>query len=142
MTKHARIKAVKKVFSLVKNGVNITQARQTVAEELGLNAESTIWNWQRQLKMTTPVTNTSIARVNNTVVARRNTSNVGINSMKNDLGIVFTSLVRKDGKYTPKEASAISQVSSNILGLARLELEVHKHATRTSSKHIGSLDLI
>ena len=92
--------------------------------------------------MTTPVTNTSIARVNNTVVARRNTSNVGINSMKNDLGIVFTSLVRKDGKYTPKEASAISQVSSNILGLARLELEVHKHAAKTRSKSVRSLDLI
>ena len=142
MTKSAKIKAVNRVFSLVKNGVNITDARQTVAEELGLSAGNTIWTWQRNLKMTTPVVNTSITRVNNTVATRRSTSNVGISSMKNDLGTVFTSLVRKDGKYTPKEASAISQVSSNILGLARLELEVHKHAAKTRSKSVRSLDLI
>ena len=116
MTKHARIKAVKKVFSLVKNGVNITQARQTVAEELGLNAGSTIWNWQRQLKMTTPVVNTSITRVNNNVVARRNTSNVGISSMKNDLGTVFTSLVDQDGRFSNQDATAISGVANVILG--------------------------
>ena len=142
MTKATKIKAVKRVFSLVKNGVSITEARQTVAEELGLNAGSTIWNWQRKLRMVTPTIDTGLTKVNNAVVPRQRAVNAGISTMKHELGSVFSSLIRKDGRYTTKEASAISQVSSNILGLARLELEVHKHATRTSSKHIGSLDLI
>ena len=123
------------MFSLIKNGVKITDARQTVATELGLRAGSTIWNWQRQLKMNPPIT--TIANVNhNTVISRQNTVTAGIGSMKNQLGTVFTSLVSKDGKYTAKEAGAISQVSSNLLGLARFELEVHKYADRTAKHNV------
>ena len=54
--------------------------------------------------------------------------------MKNELGNVFTSLIRKDGKYNSKEAGAISQVSSNILGLARFELECHKYADKATKR--------
>ena len=43
---------------------------------------------------------------------------------------MFKSLVTKDGRFTTREASAISQVSSNILGFAKHELEVHKYADR------------
>ena len=139
MTTQSRIKAIKKVFTLIKNGVNVTDARLTVAEELGLTA-NTIWNWQRQLKMVTPTIRTGLTKVNNDVVSRQKVVNAGISTMKNDLGSVFSSLIRKDGRYTTKEASAISQVSSNILGLARFELEVHKFADKATSKHTRSLD--
>jgi len=140
MTKAAKIKAVKRVFSLHKNGVSITEARQTVAEELGLNAGSTIWNWQRKLRMVTPTIDTGLTRVDNAIVPRQRDVNAGISTMKHELGSVFSSLIRKDGRYTTKEASAISQVSSNILGLARFELEVHKFADKATSKHTKSLD--
>ena len=134
MTKSGRIKAVNRVFSLIKNGVSMTKARQTVARELGLRAGSTIWNWQRQLKMVTPVINNDVTRTNNNIVSRQKVVNAGISTMKNDLGSVFSSLIRKDGRYTTKEAGAISQVSSNILGLARFELEVHKYADKATKR--------
>ena len=44
MTKSTKTKAVNRTFLLVKSGVNITDARQTVATELGLKSGSTIWH--------------------------------------------------------------------------------------------------
>ena len=135
MTKQARIKAVKKVFSLVKNGVNVTEARQTVAEELGLSAGSTLWNWQRQLKMVTPNIHAGLTKVNNnTTVTRRITVDPSISATKNHLGKVLTSLVNKNGEFSTKEAGAISQVSSGILGLNRHELEVAKFLNKNLIK--------
>ena len=141
MTKVNKVKAVKRVFLLHKNGVGITEARQTVAEELGLNAGSTIWNWQRQLKMVTP-TVTSIVKHNNTVIPNERVINTGTNARnwRSDLGKVFTSLINKDGVYSTKEAGAISQVANAALGQARYDLEIHKLAEMTTSKRNKSLD--
>ena len=139
MTKATKIKAVKRVFSLHKNGVSITEARQTVAEELGLNAGSTIWNWQRKLRMVTPTIDTGLTKVNNAVVPRQRAVNAGISTMKHELGSVFSSLIRKDGRYTTKEASAISQVSSIMLGVARHELDIHKYANKMNKRDISSV---
>ena len=138
MTKQAKTKAVKKVFSLIKNGVSVTDARQTVAEELGLTA-NTIWNWQRQLKMVTPTIHTGITRSNNTVASRQRVVNAGISTMKHELGSVFSSLIRKDGRYTTKEASAISQVSSIILNTVRHELNVHKYASKMKKSDLNTI---
>ena len=84
--------------------------------------------------MITPVITEVTRHSNNNVISRPNTVHSGISNMKNELGNVFTSLVKKDGRYTPKEAGAISQVSSNILGLARFELEVHKYADKATKR--------
>ena len=140
MTKVNKVKAVKRVFLLHKNGVNITEARQTVAEELGLNAGRTIWNWQRQLKMTPPTT--SIVKNNNTVIPRERVINTRTNARnwRSDLGKVFSSLINKDGVYSTKEAGAISQVANAALGQARYDLEIHKLAEMTTSKRNKSLD--
>ena len=89
MTKATKIKAVKRVFSLVKNGVSITEARQTVATELDLRAGSTLWNWQRKLRMVTPTIDTGLTKVNNAVVPRQRAVNAGISTMKHELGSVF-----------------------------------------------------
>ena len=84
--------------------------------------------------MITPVITEVTRHSNNNVISRPNTVHSGISNMKNELGNVFTSLVKKDGKYTTREAGAISQVSSNILGLARFELEVHKYADKATKR--------
>ena len=129
-------KAVNSVFALVREGHSITTARKTVAKELGIVA-NTLWSWQDRLHMTTPVITNKITKVSNkTVVSRQGNIDSGINNLKNQLGHVFTSLVRKDGTYTTKVASAISQVSNNILGLAKYELEVHKYADRTAKRSV------
>ena len=132
-SKTAKKAAVTRVFALVRSGNSITNARKIVAKELGRNP-NTLWTWQHKLDMITPVT-TEVSRLNNnTIVSRSNTVHSGISNMKNELGNVFTSLVKKDGRYSPKEAGAISQVSSNILGLARFELEVHKYADKATKR--------
>ena len=135
MTKSAKIKAVNRVFSLVKNGVNITDARQTVATELGLSAGSTVWNWQRLLKMKTPVIN--ITRTNNTArISSTGNANTGLATVNSQLTNVLTSLHNKDGKYTTREAGAMSQLSNNIIGIAKLHLEAHKYADKASKRNI------
>ena len=141
MTKTTKIKAVKRVFLLHKNGVNITEARQTVAEELGLNAGSTLWNWQRQLKMVTP-TITNIVKSSSTIVPHERVVNTRTNTRnwRGDLGKVFSSLINKDGIYSTKDASAISQVANAALGQARYDLEIHKLAEATTNKRSKSLD--
>ena len=141
MTKTTKTKAVKRVFLLVKNGVTITDARQTVAEELGYKAGSTIWNWERKLKMTQPVI-TSIVRNNNAIIPQQRVINTESNTQnwRRDLGKVFSSLINKDGEYSTKEASAISQVANAALGQARYDLEIHKLAEMTTSKRNKSLD--
>ena len=132
-TKTAQRKAVNSVFTLVRSGHSITNARKLIAEELDLSA-NTLWSWQNRLDMVTPVI-TGVTRTgDNTVISRSNTVHSGISNMKNELGNVFTSLIRKDGKYNSKEAGAISQVSSNILGLARFELECHKYADKATKR--------
>ena len=133
-TKTAMRKAVNKVFALVKEGHSVTKARTIIGHEVDVSA-NTLWSWQDRLNLTTPTTGNKIAKTNNNIVIPRQDSiNSGISNMKNQLGNVFTSLVSKDGRYTTKEASAISQVSSNILGLARFELEVHKYADKMQKR--------
>ena len=125
-TKTAMRKAVNKVFALVKEGHSITTARKTIAKELGIVA-NTLWGWQDRLHMTTPVVTNKLATRNNGIaISRKVTVDPSILKTKDHLGRVLTSLVSKNGEYSTKEASAISQVSSNILGFNKHELEVAK----------------
>jgi uncharacterized protein YoaH (UPF0181 family) len=127
-------KAITRVFSLVKNGTTITDARKIVAEEIRVSP-NTLWVWQKRHNMVAP--NATLVRTNGSIVKPSTTTREaihGISNVKNELGHVFQSLVTKDGRFTSKEAGAISQVSSNILGLARFELEVHKYADKATKR--------
>ena len=132
--KTAMRKAVNNVFALVKEGHSITTARKTVAKELGIVA-NTLWGWQDRLHMTTPVVTNKLATRNNDIaISRKVTVDPSILKTKDHLGRVLTSLVSKNGEYSTKEASAISQVSSNILGFNRHELEVAKFLNKNLIK--------
>ena len=132
--KTAMRKAVNNVFALVKEGHSITTARKTVAKELGIVA-NTLWGWQDRLHMTTPVVTNKLATRNNDIaITRKVTVDPSILKTKDHLGRVLTSLVSKNGEYSTKEASAISQVSSNILGFNKHELEVAKFLNKNLIK--------
>ena len=132
--KTAMRKAVNNVFALVREGHSITTARKLVAKDIGIVA-NTLWTWQDRLNMTTPVITNKIAvSNNNTAITRKVTVDPSILKTKDHLGRVLTSLVSKSGEYSTKEASAISQVSSNILGFNKHELEVAKFLNKNLIK--------
>ena len=55
-SKTAKKRAVTSVFSLVRDGHSITNARKTIAKELDLSSTgNTLWTWQKELGMVTPV---------------------------------------------------------------------------------------
>ena len=145
ISKTAKKRAVNDVFSLVKDGHSITSARKVIAKELDLSPTgNTLWTWQNDLKMVTP----TIAKTNNlvksnTAITRTlsgNTKNVhSISNIKTGLGDVFQSLVTKDGRFSTKEASAVSQVSSIMLNAARHELNVHKYLNKIKKSDINEV---
>ena len=142
-SKTAQRKAVNSVFTLVRNGDSITNARKVIAKELGL-APATLWSWQNRLDMVTPIITktTTLVKPHNvtTRTLRSTTKNVqNISNIKTGLGDVFQSLVTKDGRFSTKEASAISQVSSIMLGVARHELDIHKYANKMNKRDISSV---
>ena len=133
-------KIITNVFSLVRSGHSITSARKVIAKELNLSP-NTLWTWQSNLKMVTPVT-TEITKVNNNVISRQRIAKpvVGTVNWRANLGSVFTSLINKDGEFTHQDASAISQIANAALGQAKYDLEIHKLAERTTNKRDDSLD--
>ena len=139
-TKTVKKQAVTSVFSLVRSGHSITNARKIVAKELDLSP-NTLWTWQSNLKMVTPVT-TEMTKVNNNVISRQRiaTPVAGTVNWRANLGSVFTSLINKDGEFTHQDASAISQIANAALGQAKYDLEIHKLAERTTTKRDDSLD--
>ena len=126
MTNTAMKNIVLRVFALVKEGHKLLEARETIGKEVGRSA-GTLASWQKNLNMKTPVITTKIAKSNNNVaITRKITVDPSIPRTKDHLGRVLTALVAKNGEYSTKEASAISQVSSGILQFNRHELEVAK----------------
>ena len=141
-TKTAKKKAVTSVFSLVRSGHSITNARKVIAKELELSSTgNTLWTWQKELGMVTPVI-TEMTKVNNNVISRQRIASpvVGTVNWRANLGSVFTSLINKDGEFTHQDASAISQIANAALGQAKYDLEIHKLAERTTTKRDDSLD--
>ena len=119
-TKTEQRKVVNRVFGLVRNGHNITSARKTIAGEIGVSP-NTLWVWQDKFGMTTPNTikTADLVRNNGTSNLATKTSTTaikGLESMKGQLGVVFTSLVNQDGRYSNTDATAISGVANVILG--------------------------
>ena len=139
-SKTAQRKAVNSVFTLVRSGHSITNARKIVAKELDLSP-NTLWTWQSNLRMITPVI-TEMTKVSNSVISRQRIANpvVGTVNWRANLGSVFTSLINKDGEFTHQDASAISQIANAALGQAKYDLEIHKLAERTTNKRDESLN--
>ena len=131
--------AVLRTFQLHKNGVSLTDSRITIANELNMTP-GTLARWQKEFKMHTPI---KVTKTTNSVTRSSGRVTIGgISDIKSELGSVFQSLVAKDGRYTPKEASAISQVSTNILGLSKFELEVHKYADKMRKRDVTVKNLL
>jgi transposase-like protein len=117
-TKTQKRTAVSRVNRLVKEGLTMNAATITVAAEVGAH-KGTIAYWVRTFSKSTPVRTTKTTTTSVKSSGKSNSTITGLEHMKGQLGAVFTSLVNKDGQFTNKDAGAISQVSSNILGTCK-----------------------
>ena len=141
-TKTEQRKVINRVFALVRNGHSITKARKTVANEIGVSP-NTLWVWQDKFGMTTPkvVKTADLVRNNGTTNLTTKTSTVaikGLESMKGQLGVVFTSLVNQDGRYSNTDATAISGVANVILGSCKqVLLERKAISTVAKTEHLS-----
>ena len=140
-TKHTKTEQrnlVNRTFSLVRNGDSITNARKVIANEVGVSP-NTLFVWQHGFKMKTPTVIKTAELVKNdslrksTKVVTRSNEYSNIHEMARDTGSVLKSLVNQDGRFTTKEASAISGLFNGHLTLAKLRLEASKMSTKTST---------
>ena len=126
ITKHTATEkrnVVNHIFSLVRSGSSITNARKVISKEVGVTS-TTLTNWQTRLKMKTPniikakdlVANNGVRSATKTLTTSSNKTVEGLENMKGRLGVVFESLVQQDGQFTNYDASSISGVASVILG--------------------------
>ena len=127
MTKTNKIKAVKQVFTLVKNGATLTDARAVVANDYKVSSP-TIANWQTSLGETMPV---PVKYTNNKT--SQQITDYSFNDMSTDIRGVLKSIVNQDGRYTTREAGVIGKLYGAELTKAKLLLEVHKHNIKISS---------
>ena len=128
----ARRDAVRRTFSLVKDGTSITKARQIVAKEINVKP-NTLWLWQNKLNLKTPnVTRTVKLVRNNGHIS--NSKDYSFGDMAQDVRGIMRSIVRQDGQYTIKEANVVGKLYGNEISRAKLQLEVHKHNTKISTK--------
>jgi len=141
--KHTKIeqrKIVNRVFSLVRNNHSITSARKTIAKEIGVSP-NTLWVWQDKFGMTTPkvikttdlVKNNGVRKTVKLTTATSTAAIKGLESMKGQLGVVFTSLVNQDGRFSNTDATAISGVANVILGSCKQVL-LERKALNTVAK--------
>ena len=143
-TKHTKTdkrNIINRVFASVRSGHSITEARKTIANEVGLSP-NTLFVWQHSFKMKTPtiIKTADLVRSNGlrktTKLVTKSSTNVikGLENMKGQLGVVFTSLVNQDGRFTNPDATAISGVANVILGSCKqvlLERKAIDKAART-----------
>ena len=137
-TKTEQRKVINRVFGLVRNGHSITSARKTIAGEIGVSP-NTLWVWQNKFGMTTPNTikTADLVRNNGTSNLATKTSTTaikGLEAMKGQLGVVFTSLVNQDDRYSNNDATAICGVANVILGSCKqvlLERKAMNVVTKT-----------
>jgi len=140
-TKHTKTEQrnlVNRTFSLVRNGDSITNARKVIANEVGVSP-NTLFVWQHGFKMKTPTVIKTAELVKNdslrksTKVVTRSNEYSNIHEMARDTGSVLKSLVNQDGRFTTKEAGAISGLFNGHLTLVKLRLEASKISTKTST---------
>ena len=128
-TKHTKTEQrniVNRTFALVRNGDSITNARKVIANEAGLSP-NTLFVWQHSFKMKTPtviktadLVKSNGLRKTTKLVTKSSTGAIqGLENMKGQLGVVFTSLVKQDGRFTNQDATAISGTANVILGCCK-----------------------
>ena len=142
VSKTRQKQAVNRTFSLLKNGISITEAREIVADELGLSS-NTLSRWQNIHGLETP-NNTRITNlVRSNGAARKSSETKGVNTNhSNDssgsfgagLLNVYNSLLTKNGDYTNKDAGTICQVVNTALNRAKFELSVRKHVDKMNTR--------
>ena len=130
LNKTARRDAVRRTFSLLKNGSSITNARQIVGEELNVSP-TTIWLWQNKLNLKTPNVTKTVIKRSNVITTHTEYS---FHDIANDARTVMQSIVNQDGRYTVREANVVGKFMSNEISKAKLQLEVHKHNSKLSIK--------
>jgi len=147
-TKTSQKRAVNRTFSLVRNGTSITNARKTVANELHISP-NTLWVWQQKFDMTTPspLKNSQIIRSNGVKhqPITKTGSNVikGLENMKGKLGVVFTSLVDQDGRFSNQDATAIAGTANVILGCCKQVLLERTAITKVNkTKHLSNSSFV
>ena len=143
-TKNEKRNVINRIFTLVKSGHSITNARKTVANEVGV-VPNTLFVWQSKLNMKIPTVIKTTDLVNNygtthksTALSTKSGTNVikGLEVMKGKLGTVFTSLVDQDGRFSNQDATAISGVANVILGSCKqvlLERKAMSKVTKTEN---------
>ena len=140
-TKHTKTQQrnlVNNTFALVRDGHSITNARKTIANEAGLSP-NTLFVWQHSFKMKTPtvIKTADLVKSNSlsksTKVVTKSNEYANVHEMARDTGRVMKSLVNQDGRFTTKEASAISGLFNGHLTLVKLRLEASKIGTKTST---------
>ena len=140
-TKHTKTEQrniVNNVFSLVRKGHSVTEARKTIANEIGVSP-NTLFVWQHSFKMKTPtvIKTADLVKSNglrkSTKVVTNTNEYSNIHEMARDTGRVMKSLVNKDERFTTKEASAISGLFNGQISLVKLRLEASKIGTKTST---------
>ena len=140
-TKHTKTEQrniVNRTFALVRSGHSITNARKTIANEVGLSP-NTLFIWQHSFKMKTPtvIKTVDLVRSNGlrktTKLVTKSDEYVNVHEMARDTGRVMKSLINKDGVYNTKEASAISGLFNGQISLVKLRLEASKIGTKTNT---------
>ena len=140
-TKTEQRSVINRAFALVRSGHSITNARKTVASEVGVST-NTLWVWQNKLgmKMPTIISTTDLVKGNGLrkstkLVTKSSTSAIqGLENMKGQLGVVFTSLVNQDGRFTNPDATAISGTASVILGCCKQVLLERKAMAKVNKE--------
>ena len=128
-TKHTKTdkrNIINRVFASVRSGHSITEARKTIANEVGLSP-NTLSIWQHSFNMKTPtviktadLVKSNGLRKTTKLVTKSSTGAIqGLENMKGQLGVVFTSLVKQDGRFTNQDATAISGTANVILGCCK-----------------------
>ena len=140
-TKHTKTEQrniVNRAFALVRSGHSITEARKTIANSIGVSP-NTLFVWQHGFKMKTPtvIKTANLVRNNglrkSTKVVTKSNEYANVHEMARDTGRVMKSLVNQDGRFTTKEASAISGLFNGHISLVKLRLEASKINTKSNT---------
>ena len=142
-TKTEQRRVVNRTFALVRDGHSITNARKTVAREIGVSP-NTLWVWQDKLGMNVPnvIKTADLVKSNGRHTTKLTTKSgtdviKGLEVMKGKLGTVFSSLVDQDGRFSNSDATAISGVANVILGSCKqVLLERKAISTVTKTEHL------
>ena len=143
-TKTEQRRVVNRTFALVKEGHSITNARKTIAREIGVSP-NTLWVWQDKLGMNVPnvIKTADLVKSNGRHTTKLTTKSgtdviKGLEVMKGKLGTVFSSLVDQDGRFSNSDATAISGLSNAILSTCKQVLSERKAMNKvTRTEHLS-----